>query len=265
MFRSFFLIIFVLLPLKSVASVSYKLNISVSQNADLLHQQLSKLSPALRERVQIQKKGKLYIASSVPTENKAALQTLLPAYNKAFPDAFISIYRPFKVGQANIKEELPQIVQEPEKMLETNASAVAAETNTSAAADTITQNRTIINPPRENIPLQERIQDKMLYLCAYGEETWSSNILIQIDFFETEVRFTPIMGDASAKKEYYKIENEKLYISRKGLFDLETYSTLEDVTSEYYLISSWVNDRKINTIRYYFDLEKAKAYITSLK
>jgi hypothetical protein len=244
------------LPLKSLASVSYKLNIAVCQNAGSLNRQLSALSPELRKKVQIQKKGNLYIASSAPTENKASLQPLLLACNKAFPDAYISIYRPFKATTANTKKELPRTIPEPEKVEEVNASTIA---------DTIIQNRTISNPSMENIPLQDRIKNKMLYLCAYGEEAWSSNILIQIDFFETEVRFTPIIGKVSGKEELYKIENEKLYISRKGLFETEIYSTLEEVTSEYYLISSWASDRKITSIRYYFDLENAKAYVMSLK
>jgi len=35
--------------------------------------------------------------------------------------------------------------------------------------------------------------------------------------------------------------------------------------SEYYLISTWLNKRKVNTIRYYFDLKKAEDYLKTLK
>jgi len=73
------------------------------------------------------------------------------------------------------------------------------------------------------------------------------------------------MGEISPRREIYTIDKNKLHISQQGLFDSEIYSTLDSVASEYYLISSWVGKSKVNTIRYYFDLEKAEAYVASLK
>ncbi|MBT8343632.1 MAG: hypothetical protein KJO45_02830, partial [Sulfurovum sp.] len=99
----------------------------------------------------------------------------------------------------------------------------------------------------------------------YGKDTWSPNVLIHVAFFDKEVIFTPIMGDGSPRREIYTIDNNKLYISQQGLFDSEIWKTVDSITSDYYLISSWVNNTKVNTIRYYFNLEKAEAYVASLK
>jgi hypothetical protein len=73
------------------------------------------------------------------------------------------------------------------------------------------------------------------------------------------------MGDISPRREIYTIDKNKLYISQQGLFDSEISNTLDSVTSDYYLISTWVGKNKVNTIRYYYDLEKAEAYVSSLK
>ena len=89
MFRLLIITTLLLLPLQSIASVSYTVRIAAYHNVDALKQELKKLPPALRRTVEIQKKGDLHIASSILTEDKTILQKLLPSYQKTFPDAFI--------------------------------------------------------------------------------------------------------------------------------------------------------------------------------
>lgn len=243
MFRLLSISILLILPLQSIASVSYAVHIAVYKNVDSLHRQLNKLSPKLRKTIEIQKREKLHIATSLHTKDKKTLQKLLPSYKKVFPDAFISTYQKPKRNATKVKKELPQIAQERDK---------------------VAYSRKIIDPTIEDVSFYDRIQQKTLYLCAYGKDTWSPNVLIHVTFRKKEVTYTPIMGEVSPRKVAYKIKNNKLYLSQKGLFNPEIYSTLESVTSHYYLISSWIGKRKINTIRYYFDLDAAKAYVASL-
>jgi hypothetical protein len=125
--------------------------------------------------------------------------------------------------------------------------------------------RKIVNPTKNDIPLYDRFHQKTLYLCAYGAEQWLPNVLIHVAFFDKEVIYTPIMGNISPRREVYTIDKNKLYISQHGLFDSEVYYTLDRITSDYYLISTWLDKKKVTAIRYYFDLEKAEAYLASLK
>jgi len=93
MFRLFSITILLLLPLQSIASVSYAVRIAVYNNADSLQEELNKLSPAVRKTVEIQKRGEQHVACSIHTNDKTKLQKLLPSYKKVFPDAFISAYQ----------------------------------------------------------------------------------------------------------------------------------------------------------------------------
>ena len=270
MFRIFSITILLILPLQSIASVSYAVRLAVYNNADSLQKELNKLSPALRETIKIQKRGAQHVACSIHTKDKKKLQTLLASYKKVFPDAFISTYQPTEVNttQTNTVKKteankmMPQITKtNPVKTIEVKKTP----SNIKQKIVYTPYNRKIVNPTKNDISLYDRFHQKTLYLCAYGVEKWSPNVLIHVAFFDKEVIYTPIMGDISPRREVYTIDKNNLYISQQGLFDSEISNTLDSVTSDYYLISTWIGKSKVNTIRYYFDLEKAEAYIASMK
>ena len=270
MFRLFSIILLLILPLQSIASLSYSVRIAVYNNIDSLQYEVNKLPPALRKTVDIQKRGEQHVACSIPTDNKEKLEKLLPSYQKVFPDAFISTYQTTDINTTQINTVKKT---EANKTISQSIKTHTFETNeVKKAPQKIKQKivykpyiRKIINPTTENIPLYDRFHQKTLYLCAYGKDTWSPNILIHVAFFDKEVIYTPIMGEVPSRREIYTIDKNKLYISQQGLFDSEIYNTLDSITSEYYVISGWVGNTKVNTIRYYFDLEKAEAYVASLK
>jgi hypothetical protein len=252
MFRLFSITLLLILPLQSIASVSYTIRIAVYKNIDSLEHELNKLSPVLRKTVEIQKRGEQHLACSSHTDNKEKLEKLLPSYQKVFPDAFISTYQTAEINTTQIntvkKTEVKKMPPQIKQKIVYNPYS-----------------RKIVNPTKKNIPLYDRFHQKTLYLCAYGEHPWSPNVLLHVAFFDKEVIYTPLMGEVSTRREIYTIDNNRLYISKQGLFDSEIYNTLDSITSEYYLISGWVGNTKVNTIRYYFDLEKAEAYVASLK
>ena len=252
MFRLFSITLLLILPLQGIASVSYTIRIAVYKNIDSLEHELNKLSPVLRKTVEIQKRGEQHLACSAHTDNKEKLEKLLPSYQKVFPDAFISAHQVQEINTTQTK---------PVKKIEANKTVPQIKQKIVYKP----YSRKIVNPTKNNISLYDRFHQKTLYLCAYGENPWSPNVLIHVAFFDKEVIYTPIMGEVSPRREIYTIDQNKLHISQQGLFDSEIYNTLDSVTSEYYLISSWVGKSKVNTIRYYFDLEKAEAYVASLK
>jgi hypothetical protein len=123
----------------------------------------------------------------------------------------------------------------------------------------------VLNPKQQDISLYERVHRKKLYLCAYAPDEWSPNILIEINFLDDKVTFTPLQGKVMAKEEKYKVQNERIYISQDGTYDDEMYKTIEKITDNYYLLTTWIGTRKLTSIRYYFDLEKAKQYLATLR
>lgn len=89
MFRLLLLSLLLVLPLQGIASSAYTVNIAVYKNIKTLNSKLNKLPPALKKTIQIEKRGQLHRATTLPTEDKATLQKLLPSYQKVFGDAFI--------------------------------------------------------------------------------------------------------------------------------------------------------------------------------
>ena len=277
MFRLLIITILLILPLQTFASTSYTVRIAVYNNADTLQHELNKLSPALRKTIRIQKRGAQHVASSAQTDNKEALEKLLPSYKKVFPDAFISADHDAEQNatQTNtVKTEetnktITRTEDKKEQILQTEAPKDTEEKEVVPQTDPkiayTPYSRKVVNPTKEGIPLYERLHQKTLYLCAYGPEEWSPNVLMHIAFFDKKVIYTPIMGDVSSKREKYKVEKDKLYISHKNIFDPEMYSKIEKTTEDYYLISTWLGKKKLTSIRYYFDLEKAEDYLKTLR
>jgi hypothetical protein len=234
----------------------------VYNNIDSLQEELNKLSPEIRRTIEIQKRGEQHVACSIHTEDKTKLQKLLPSYQKVFPDAFISTYQ---VAEVNPTQTHTVKKMEENKTIPQTGEAEETPSNIKQKIIYTPYSRKIVNPTKNDIPLYDRFHQKTLYLCAYGAEAWMPNILIHVAFFDKEVIYTPILGDISPRREVYTIDKNRLYISQQGLFDSEISHTLDSVTQDYYLISSWVGKTKVTTIRYYYDLEKAEAYVASLK
>ncbi len=277
MLRLFSISLLLLLPLQSFASTVYTVRLAVYNNIDTLNDKVNKLSPALRKTIQITKRGNQHVASSVESDKKETLQKLLPSYQKVFPDAFISAEEKVElktpktdtIESNEVNDTTPKKEETKEQTLQPEVpSNIAKEHNTTLPQPKIIYNpysRKVVNPLRKDISLYERLHQKTLYLCAYGPEEWSPNVLIHMAFFDTQVIYTPIMGDVSSKREKYKVAEDKLYISHQGVYDPEMYSRIEEITEDYYLISTWIKDNKMTSIRYYFDIEKAEEYVKTLK
>ena len=89
MIRIFYFTVLLLLPLSTVASTFYAVELAVHKNKKVLNKKLSKFPQALRKTIVIEKSKKLYKAKTLLTQNKNLLTVLLPAYKKVFPDAFV--------------------------------------------------------------------------------------------------------------------------------------------------------------------------------
>lgn len=281
MLRLLYISILLILPLQSFSSTVYTVRIAVYNSAEALQHEINKLSPALRKTIKIKKRGNQHVASSVHTDKKEALQKLLPSYQKVFPDAFISTEEapdvntpkaePVEVKEVNKSE--PKVEPKPQQTTEQApqpelppvVEIKKVEPQIKPTIEYTPYSRKIVNPTKKYRSLYDRLHQKTLYLCAYGPEEWSPNVLIHVAFFDKRVVYTPIMGDVSSKKEKYKVIKDKLYISHQDIFDPDMYSNIEKITQDYYLIATWVGKRKVTSIRYYFDLEKAEEYVKTLK
>jgi len=204
----------------------YTIKLAVYKSLPNLQKNISKLSPSLHSTVQIQHIGNVYKASVYPTTNKVYLRKTLSSYKKVFQDAFITSTKAPKINQI--------------KKLSTQR----------------TKNKAL--------SFYDKIKQHTLYLCSGGDGKSKMKFLIEVAFKKDTVTYKPIIGKVPPVSALYTIKNHKLFLYQKGLLNHNVYSTLEKTYSKYYLIASWIGKKKVNTLRYYFNENDAKAYIHSL-
>ena len=222
-----------LLPLYSVASSMYTVKLAVYKNKKILDKKLSKFSPAIRKTIIIDKNKKVYRVQTLLTQNKKLLTQLLPSYRKVFPDAFIdTVSSSKKRVKTNTKLEQKKL---PEK-----------------------------NIAKEEYTFYKLLQNKTFYLSPILEKGNNKKFLLKVSFSDSNVTYTPILGNIPPMTALYKVEDTKLFLYQKGLLNTKVFSLLEKNTFKYHLISSWIDNKKVKNLRYYLNLHDAKAYLNSL-
>jgi hypothetical protein len=237
MIRIFYVAILSLLPVYALCSTLYNAELTIATNKKALIKKLNNLSPSLRKTITVKKINNRYKVETLSTTNKKLLTTLLPTYKKFFPDASIH-----KVSSSkNIKKRPKQKT----KSLQDNSITQKPKSNTAS----------------ELSPLHKALQDKTFYLCPQFRTKKDKKFLIKVEFKKTTVTYTPILGKIPPMTALYKVEDDKLFLYQKGLFNPKVFSLLETTYFKYHLISSWADERKIKSLRYYFNLNDAEAYL----
>lgn len=238
MMRCLIFIIFMILPVQGFTSSYHTVNLAVFKNLQSLKNMINHFPPALKKTVQIREEGELYIAKTLSTENKKILEKLLPEYKKVFLDAYISIAKGSKDN--SVKKQNAFHTTQQEKMKPTFPTNI---------------NQAI---PMKN-SLYDKVKQKTFYISYSRKKiTNEEKLLIRVIFTKEKVYYDSVIGKMQSFNLKYKIKNNKLYFFKEGLFSSMTYTKLEKTTSNYYLISNWIKGKKINHLRYYFNLEDAK-------
>jgi len=99
------------------------------------------------------------------------------------------------------------------------------------------------------------------YYLAYKGSDKNPNLLIKVSFGNHEVTYQPVMGDMQMTKANYLTEGDRLYMFANTFTRDGAYSKLEEHRESHFLVSSWANGKKLNTLRYYYKLNDAKEYL----
>ena len=99
------------------------------------------------------------------------------------------------------------------------------------------------------------------YYLAYKKTKVNPALLIKVTFENHQVSYQPVIGDMKMTKANYLVENHKLYMFADTFTPNGTFSTLDEHHDEYFIVSSWVDGKKLNTLRYYYRLNDAKRYL----
>jgi len=229
------LYILLLIPFFAIGNSSfYTIKLAVYKDFSGLQENISRLAPSLQKNIQIRHVGNLYKASTFSTKDRFSLHKILPSYRRVFADAFITVAKPSSTVSSS----------------PVSVSAVPKVKNTFSKA-----------PQRKSLSFHDRIQQHTLYLCSQRRKKKTYPFLIEVSFRTNVVTYNPIIGQVPPMSALYKTSGNKLYLYRKNLFNRDVYSVLEGINPKYYLISSWIKNKKINTLRYYFNLRDAKMYL----
>ncbi|HHD75355.1 MAG TPA: hypothetical protein ENK82_03345 [Campylobacterales bacterium] len=119
---------------------------------------------------------------------------------------------------------------------------------------------------RQNQPKRyKRFSKQMLsgnhYYLAYKQNGNNPDLLIKVTFGNHEVTYQPVIGDMQMTQASYLIEGDRLYMFTDAFTREGAFSKLEEHRDDHFLVSSWMNGKKLNTLRYYYKLNDAKRYL----
>ena len=254
-----------------------------------LEQSINRLPNSLRSHVVIVHSNDWYIPFAYYVQNKKTLYRHVPKFKHYFPDAHIN-HSPYmmnypvvrnysnhkKKRRVNYVRRERVVVSNRESLVSSRSSlyqnvAISESDNTlkrpiktfvPAPIPTIVSAST---PTIENLKKHSLFNKKMLsgkhYYLAYKSTKESPDLLIKVSFKNHIVVYQPIIGEMKMTEANYLIENKRLYMFANSFTKDGAYSVLDEHRENHFLVSSWINGKKLNTLRYYYNLNDAKEYL----
>jgi len=287
------LILFMLLTLNiSRANTErYFIKLGSFKNLNGLEQNIKKLPHSLRTHIIIVRKNSWYIPFAYYVQNKHNLYKHIPKFKRYFPDAHINhsaymlhypVVKNYTQKYKHVKNRYKQyppkvsyrsqtVVPQPQSHYQNVGISEADNTvqmPIPVSAPTRVSKAIVTAPILKPVETQKQYKyftKRMLsgkhYYLAYKSTKESPNLLIKVSFQNHIVIYQPIIGDMKMTEANYLIENKRLYMFANSFTKDGAYSKLDEDRKNHFLVSSWVNGKKLNTLRYYYDLNDAKEYL----
>ena len=99
------------------------------------------------------------------------------------------------------------------------------------------------------------------YYLTYKGEDGNPDLLIKVSFKNDEVTYQPVIGDMKMTRANYLVDGDRLYMYTNAFTRDGAFSKLEENKDDHIVVSSWINGKKLNTLRYYYKLNDAKKYL----
>jgi hypothetical protein len=281
------------------SSEHYYIQLGSFKQLKVLVKNIEALPSELRSHIIVVRSNNWYIPFAYYTTQQNLLYSKVPEYKQYFPDAYINhssyilhhpiiynysqpitteqTYSPPQVTNSYHTYATPHIEQAYQNV------AISEDDNTlnlpirrSSTTPFIPRvEKTFTEKPIENhnfdtlqqseVKHYRHFNKKMLsgqhYYLTYKSTNESPSLLIKVSFENHQVTYQPILGDMQMTKANYLIENNKLYMFAESFTQNGAFSTLDEHRDNHFLVSSWANNKKLNTLRYYYRLNDAKEYL----
>ncbi|HIP52248.1 MAG TPA: hypothetical protein EYG94_09200 [Campylobacterales bacterium] len=259
-----------------------------------LERSIDRLPPSLRSHVVIVRSNSWYIPFAYYTSNKNALQLKVPAYRRYFKDAHVTHspymlshplvrnYAPKKRAIAPRRQYIPPVKKEivAQRMLvpQYQNVGISEADNTlksmpiARVAPPIATQKVVIKQvetndifstvkPKKYKNFSKQMLSGQHYYLAYKKTESNPNLLVEVIFGNHQVTYKPVIGEMKMTKANYLTENSRLYMFADTFTRDGTYSKLDEHRENHFLVSSWANGKKLNTLRYYYKMNDAKSYL----
>ena len=211
-----------------VLFASYTIKIAVYKDEVNLMRFIAKIhEPKYRKNIRIKEKNHLHYVTSVPYLYEQEVNKALKAYKEVFPDAFVEEIATFS---------------------ETNSTMVIVSN---------------VVEHKEPSPLEAKklLANKTVYVCSPNYAKERNNAVVKLAFKETALLYSKLRRDIPPIELPYTFDKENISVTMSGI---QFRYKIEKEEAEFLLVQSFVNDKKRDHLRYYFDenlaLECAKGY-----
>jgi len=266
----------------------YYIKLGSFRHLNVLEHTINRLPQSLRSHiVVIHRPDGWYIPFAYHTTKKYALRRQLPSYKQYFPDAYIdssSYILRHQVVRNYTKKARKRYTSisypPPVRVSPYQNSQIYQNNNTvpSYASTIIYDNATPIVKPKYKIDIIKDVKEvakkrkkykyfnkRMLsghhYYLVHKSTKNSPKLLVKVTFYNHDVTYEPIIGNMDISIAKYVVKNKKLYMFTDSFSKNGAFSKIEGNRDNYILVSSWYNGKKLNTLRYYYNINDAKKYL----
>jgi len=289
-------ILFVILLMVNISYAGgerYFIKLGSFKNLQGLEKSVNKMPKSLRSHVTIVRSKGWYIPFAYYKKSKSGLSSKVKAYKRYFSDAHVTEGRRmfankvvYKFGKKLKQSSVKKSRQDSNRKKKITRPRRVTLQNVAISSDDNTLNIPVQNYSSQNIPSilealphssvvapSEKIEQRtykyftnqMLsgnhYYMTYKAPKGGSNLLIKVSFGADTVTYQPVLGDMQMTQANYLVENNRLYMFAESFSPDGAYSTLDEHRKDHFLVSSWMDKKKLNTLRYYYKLNDAKKYL----
>ena len=271
----------------------YYIKLGSFRHWSVLEKSINRLPPDMRSHVVVVESNGWLIPYAYYTSKLYALKRKIYSYKRYFPDAIISsspqivhkrVFRDYR-ERLNRYRPIPKVdrtirvraIKEynssplpiyspnttPKTFLQSPTNILNGEQGYEKSESVLSKVRDLYKKERKNNI--KTFDKKMLsgrnFYLAYKSPNGNNDLLIKLSFGSFKVKYQPIIGNMDMKEAKYIIDNDRLYMFADTFSENGAYSKIEMLTKDYMVVSSWFGNKKINTLRYYYSLDKAKEYL----
>jgi len=288
------LFILIFINISYADTTKYYIKLGSFRHLNVLEHTINRLPQSLRSHIVIiYRPDGWYIPFAYHTTKKYALMKKVPSYKRYFPDAhiksssYILSHQVVRNYTKNAKKRYKSIsyLQQPRKKYKSisypppiRISSYPNNNIVSSYAPTIIYDAIPITKPEYKINITKDVKEvapkrkkykyfnkRMLsghhYYLAYKSTKNSPKLLVKVTFYNHDVTYEPIIGNMDISIAKYVVKDKKLYMFADSFSKNGAFSKIEGNRDDYILVSSWYNGKKLNTLRYYYNINDAKKYL----